>query len=269
MSLIRSMRKYWALSSLAFQDALAYRSRYIVSVSTGLIQVFIQYSIWALVYSDRYEIGSINSSQMSTYVLLSFAIRNLYSFYTETSISRGIRDGGILIDLMKPLNYQFARFFESLGAVLLEALVISILVIVIGFGLIGIVLPERLSSGLLFSISLVLSVLINFALSYIVGLCSFWTTSIVGLVNCKRYISDFFSGGLVPLALFPEWLKICASLLPFIGIVHIPLSIYLGHTTGVRAAKSIAIQFVWVLVLWILGHLLWKSASRKITISGG
>jgi ABC-2 type transport system permease protein len=263
------LRKYLILTEQAIQTALAYRVVLFVSLLTGLIQVVVLYYIWSVVYVGRQELLGFTRSDIVTYIFVGYVARSLYSFYTETQISARIRDGSVAMDLIKPLNFQLARFFESLGGVAIEGIVLGAFVLAIGFGVFRIAPPVSAVAGAAFAVSLALSVLVNFTLSYLVGLLSFWTTSVHGFVNSKRFIADFFSGGLIPITFFPLWLRGIAEFLPFQAIVHLPVSIYLGRATGAGVAAALGVQAVWVAILWAAGHLLWTAACRRITIYGG
>lgn len=263
------VRTYLILAEQSLQVAMAYRIRLLTSLLTGLIQVLVLYNIWRVVYAQEDELRGFTLAQMITYIFISYAIRNLYSFYTETTMSSGIRDGSVTTDLVRPLNYQLARLFESIGAVVMESLMIGVVVFGMGVVFLGMHGPSSVEAGVLFCVSIVLSLLVNFTLGFIVGLFSFWTTSVFGFINAKRFISDFFSGGLVPLVFFPEWLRTIALVLPFSALVHLPASIYLGQLSGSEAVQALLIQLCWVIFLWVGGHFLWFQASKKIIIHGG
>lgn len=266
---IKRLRKYLILTEQALQTAMTYRISMCVGLLSGMIQAFILYYIWQMVYLKQQTLYGFTLSDMVTYIFVSYVVKNLYSFYTEVMISGKIRDGSIALELIKPLNYQLARFFESLGAVAIEGIFLGILILLVGFGVFGISGPASMTAGLAFAISLILSLLVNFTLSYLIGLLSFWTTSAFGIINAKRFIVDFFSGGLVPLAFFPGWLKNVAENLPFQAIVHVPVSIYLGRITDNAIYYALGKQVLWIVLLWSAGHLLWTAATKKITIHGG
>lgn len=266
---VRFIRKYLILTEQSLQTAMAYRVRFFISLLSGMVQALILYYIWQVVFRGQTELKGFTLAEMVTYLFISYAVRNLYSFYTEVGISSRIRDGSVAMELIKPLNYQLARFFESLGPVLIEGILTGLIVLAVGFGVFNINGPASLTTGVVFSLSLGLSLLVNFCLNYIVGLFSFWTTGVFGLVNSKRFILDFFSGGLVPLAFFPGWLRNVALVLPFNSIVHLPVSIYLGRIEGPQMVQALLIQTMWVVVLWLLGSLMWSQASKQVTIHGG
>jgi ABC-2 type transport system permease protein len=269
MNRLKRLRKYLILTEQAVQTALAYRARFFISLLSGLVQALVLYYIWQVVYRGKAELNGFTLPEMVTYIFISYAVRYLYSWYTETSISRKIRDGSVAMELLKPLNYQLARFFETLGSVVVEGILISLIVVAVGFGVFNISGPSNFITGMAFVVSLGLSLLVNFSISYIVGLFAFWTTNNFGIGRSKRFIADFFSGGLVPLSFFPDWLRSVALALPFQAIVYAPVSIYLGRISGVQMYYTLLIQGVWIVVLWSLGSVMWSQASKKITIHGG
>jgi ABC-2 type transport system permease protein len=63
----------------------------------------------------------------------------------------------------------------------------------------------------------------------LIGLVSFWTMQIWGIIAIYDYTSQFFTGALVPLWFFPAWLRQVADLLPFQAQAFIPLAIYTGQ----------------------------------------
>lgn len=266
---LNNARKYLILTEQSLQVAMAYRVRFFTAMITGLIQVLALYYIWRVVYSNQDDLNGYSWRAMVTYIFISYAVRNLYSFDTERQISDNIRDGSVTMELIKPLDYQLARLFESFGNLIFEGILVGAIVLVVGVGLFNIQGPSSFFNGLLFTLSLVFSVLINFSLSYTVGLLSFSTTSIFGFINAKRFISNFLSGGLMPLAFFPNWLHTIAYLLPFQAIVDAPISIYLGQIELPQMGKILLGQLFWAITLWIMGYLMWNWASRKITIHGG
>lgn len=268
MNRLKAIKKYWILTELSFQIAMVYRVHFFLSLLAGLIQALILYYIWQAVFVNQIEVNGFTLSQIVTYIFVSYAIKNLYSFTSEVNISIGIRDGSVAMDLIKPLNYQLARLFESLGLIAIEGILISILVLALGVVMFEIHGPPGQLMGAAFGVSLVLSLLVNFSISYIVGMFSFWTTSL-HLFSSKRFVMDFFSGALVPLAFFPDWLQDVAFVLPFYSVVHLPVSIYLGRIEEDVLYGALLPQLFWCIVLWAVGSLMWSQASKKITIHGG
>jgi ABC-2 type transport system permease protein len=77
------------------------------------------------------------------------------------------------------------------------------------------------------------------------------------------------AGAMIPIYLFPEWLKKIAYFLPFQAIFNVPLSIYVGKITGYEILVGVGMQLFWLSVLAILSFGAWKIAEKKIIVHGG
>jgi ABC-2 type transport system permease protein len=60
-----------------------------------------------------------------------------------------------------------------------------------------------------------------------------------------------------------------AAVLPFASLTFTPAVIYLGHAAGAEALWLIAVQVVWLAVLWFGGRAAWRGAVRQLTVHGG
>jgi len=262
-------RKYAALAKITMQNTLAYRSTYFISLLGSLIFVLSMLYLWNAIYDGREELSGYTWEQMKAYLFITFLTNSLISWYSETKISKRIISGEVAMDLLKPLDFQKARAAETLGSSLTEGCMSAILIGAVLLCTQGIVIPATFYSGLLFVLSLFASLLIKFGVVYLSSLVCFWSSNGMGIAWMRAAVTNFFSGALVPLAFFPDWLEGIAHLLPFQGIVYIPASIYLGKTAGVEALQHVGLQWIWVLVLWGLGKLIWNWSVRQVTIHGG
>ncbi|WP_419716684.1 ABC-2 family transporter protein [Bacillus cereus] len=52
-------------------------------------------------------------------------------------------------------------------------------------------------------------------------------------------------------------------------MLYVPLQCFLGKITGKDAYLVLFQQFIWVIILILIGRMFFKIASRKITIFGG
>jgi ABC-2 type transport system permease protein len=262
-------KKYISLGKIALQNSLAYRTSFITNICASLFFAVSLFYLWKTIYAGRSELAGFSWDEMKAYLLITFITNTLLSWYSETAISKRILDGSVAMDLLKPLDFQKSRFAETLGTSLLETLIGIAMACIILAIYAGIMTPSSLMVWVLFFISLLASVFIKFGIIYIAGLFCFWTSNSLGIAWARAAITNLFSGALVPLAFFPEWLEKIAMALPFQGIVNTPASLYLGHISGMAAIYAIVSQIIWAAALWILGKFMWKWAVRQVTIYGG
>lgn len=117
--------------------------------------------------------------------------------------------------------------------------------------------------------SIMLGFVIKFLISFLFALLCFWTINGLGLVWAQLALVNLFSGALVPLVFLPDWLGKLAAWAPFQGIIATPLAIYQGSVQGWDMLQALAVQLLWVLLLWGLARLLWQPAMRALDIQGG
>jgi ABC-type uncharacterized transport system permease subunit len=84
--------------------------------------------------------------------------------------------------------------------------------------------------------------------------------------HLRGAIYTLFSGGVVPLALMPWGLGKVLAWLPFASTASAPLSIYTG--TG-DAARLIALQSAWAIVMVVLASRAWAASREKLSSHGG
>ena len=129
--------------------------------------------------------------------------------------------------------------------------------------------PASLAAAIGFVASLVGAFLLAATLNYLVSLIAFWTFGLLGVLYAQKALMDILAGTIIPLSLFPDWLRTIALALPFQGMAHVPLSIYIGTIEGADVWVEIFKQWAWVAGMLVFIRLIWIRASKMIVIQGG
>lgn len=262
-------RKYWRHTALAIQETLAYRLSYVVNMLSAVITYSVIFCIWSAVYSSRDSVGDFRWDEMKSYLIVSLFLSALVSMSSEFRISRQIRTGNIACELLRPVDYQKASLAITLGNSLSEGVIIGVACLAFAFVAGATVAPATPLAWAGFAAATLVSMATKFLMVYAFGLVCFWTTSLMGVSWLRKALTDFFSGALIPIALFPPWLKDVSDWLPFRSIVSVPANAFTGRLAGTDLARDLAIGVAWVVALWFLSRLVWSRAMRKITIQGG
>jgi len=80
---------------------------------------------------------------------------------------------------------------------------------------------------------------------------------------------EFFSGALIPLAMFPQALRAFAFYTPFPYMLNIPVSVLLGGQLPMGYTWLLAIQVAFIAVFMLLHHLIYRKLSKNMVIAGG
>lgn len=266
---VTNLKKYRSIANRSLQNVLAYRTSYVITFLANSINLLAIYFLWQGIYSGRDIVGGYSWDQMKTYLLVTFLANSVLSWYSETSISGKILDGSVAVDLLKPIDFQSARFAETLGSSLLEGGMSTVMLVLFATFLTGVTFPQSALVYLLFALSLLGAILVKFGVVYLAALLCFWSTGSMGIVWTRIALTNLLSGALVPLAFFPDWLERLALFLPFQSIIHTPTMIFLEQADTWESLSLIGLQFFWGIVLWIAGKGMWNWAVRQVTIHGG
>ena len=129
--------------------------------------------------------------------------------------------------------------------------------------------PPTLAAGALFAVSAMGMVLLSAAIVLLINIAMTATLTDRGVNTLAAPIVNLFSGMVVPLAFFPDWLRPWLRAQPVAGLVDIPFSIYFGGLSGLSALGAIALQFGWSLALIVLGRAWLGRAMRRLQVQGG
>lgn len=267
------MKKYLSFFKIRFIAGLQYRSAALAGISTqfawGGMTVLM---FWAF-YQNGGNSFPMTFPELSSYIWLQQAFLAMFmAWYFDNEIFDSIVSGNIAYELCRPCDIYSMWFVKNM-AVRLSRMMLRCLPILLVAAFLpepfNISLPPSLLSGALFLISVILGFLVLIAFSMLIYISAFHTVSAMGLRILAVSVIEFFTGGVIPIPFFPQWLQPLMYALPFASMQNTPFLIYTGYISGHEALKGIALQSVWLAVLWLLGRALMKNALKKVTVQGG
>ena len=130
-------------------------------------------------------------------------------------------------------------------------------------------LPTQPTTLVAFAVSMTLATFMSAAITITIFSSAFWTLDTTGISGLSYSLITLFSGMLVPIALWPEWMAHITEWLPFAGLIDVPFSIYLGKITGGGIWVAIGKQMIWVVFFVGLGRVLLRRGFSRLVIQGG
>lgn len=266
-----SIQRHLAIVSSSFKDKLTFRFDFCFSLVASIMTAGLLYYLWSAIYRNSTHIV-LSMHALLTYVVLGQA----FSFTRIAQAQRrmidratnSIQQGNIVFDLLRPIDYQVLQFSNSFGMFVAEFVLIDLPAYVFALVVFRIGTPASVSAALGFAVSVIGAFVLAFALDFLLTILAFWTSSVQGIMYAKKAVLDILAGSVIPLSLFPDWLRHAALVLPFRGIAFTPLSIYIGTTSGAAILVSILMQMIWAAVLVLATRLVWLRALRRIVIYG-
>lgn len=263
---------YGAVVVRSFRRYATYRVATVAGVFTNTVfGLIISYSYIAL-WDQRPHLGGYTEAQALTYVWLGQGLlvtMALMGGGFEEELMERIRSGDIAIDLYRPADLQGWWLAADLGRAGFQLLGRGVAPIVCGALVFDLALPASALTWLLFTVSLLLGVVVGFAIRFLVALCAFWLLDGTGVTQAAWIIGLFFSGMMLPLNVFPSALGEVARALPWSALLQVPADVLLERHRGTGALRALAFQAGWAAVLLAAGRLLQAVATRRVVVQGG
>jgi len=267
---VASLRKYRSMARTSLSITFVYRAALLLNLAGTLFYVVAMFYLWQTLFLGQPgALGGFTWNEMKAYILVSFLLNSLLTWYDEWVMSQDIREGRIAIDLTRPIDIQASRLAQAFGPVGFELGLAIFVSAIVAFVFGGAATPADAAHAALFCVSAALATLIKFGIVYCVSMTAFWTGGIEGIMVARGAIQNIFSGALIPLAFFPGPLQAVAAVLPFQGMISTPALIYLGKLDAAGTALALLVQLVWAVGLILAGRLAWSRAVRVVTIHGG
>ena len=257
-------------ASVTFQKQITYRFDYFMGILNGFLYVFIFTSLWRALYAQMPQEthGGFTLTGIITYAVFVMALKISFSM-DDTVIYKKVQDGGVAIDLMRPVSFYFMYLAESVGYSLFHIFARALPILVISAVIFDVQFDAGLNRVGFFAVSALMGYLILFMINYLIGLLAFWFLEVFPFQLLKYGLITFLSGGIVPIDFFPEAMRQVIAMLPFQYIHYVPTVIVLGHVDAGRGAELVLYQAVWVILLALLSKVAWGAGKNKLVIQGG
>lgn len=266
------MKTYWHILNIGIQNTLVYRTNFFFRALFNLVPLIATMALWRAIYADKPgEIAGYTLAQMLSYYLLVTIVEAMTSVTEdEWQIASDIKDGQISQFLIRPMDYLHYRLclFVSGRAVYTVAAVVPVGLLVF-WNRAYLLPPADLATLICFLLSLGLSALLQFLLSYLTAMLAFWVLEISTFVFILLAFERLVSGQMFPLDILPHGLAQAMMWTPFPYGMFFPVSVYMGKVTGAALAQGLLLQLLWVGATYALARLVWQRGLKTYTVVGG
>lgn len=265
------MRLYLEVARSNLRRHATYRAAAIAGAFTNTMFGFIRAYVLIALWHTRPEIGGYDVTAAITFCFLTQGLIGPVAVFTGglPDTAERVRTGDIAIDLYRPADFQGWLLAAELGRAVPDFLYRSIVPMLAGAAVFELHLPASAGVWLALPATVVLAVLVSFAVRYLVMLAATLLFDERGISSVATVLALFFSGILLPLPLFPGWLRSVAEMLPWAAMIQVPADVYLGRYQGVALLGALAGQAGWALGLLALGRLLTVPVRRRVVVQGG
>ena len=270
----RFFRTYIPFSRAGIQEAVVYRANFICFLIGEIMSAFIMYFVWKAVFlsSGSETFMGFTMEDMVVYLFITFLTG--YLTYSDGAFAVGeeIVDGSIAARMIRPCSFEMCFLFQELGNRLISVSMIFVPMVA------GVEIYRYITCGelrfnivyfLLYIVSLLIAYMISFYFNVCYGFMAFFFKNLWGTTLIKETLVSFLSGAIVPLAFLPSGLAAVLNFLPFASLSYTPVMIYMGMYTYPQIAMRLGLQLFWMVVMFGVSKLIWRSAVKRLAVQGG
>ncbi|MDC0741862.1 ABC transporter permease [Polyangium mundeleinium] len=258
------LRVYPTLLRVGFSAALAYRAELVIWMLTTTMPL-VSLSIWTAVASEA-PVGRYGPSEFMGYFLAALVVRQVTGSWLVWEMNQEIRQGTLSQRLLKPIHPLWIYSAENLAALPLRAALCLPVVVV------AVVYANLTRSGpllVIFFASLLGAWLINFFTMALIGSLAFFLESSTSVFEIWLITFMLLSGYVVPLELFPGWVRGVAEALPFRYTLGFPVEVVIGLMDTKSALRGLAVQYTYAAAAATAALLVFRAGVRRFGAFGG
>jgi len=260
--------KYWQIGKISFLNKLAYISDTISSAGFLILILFIFSQLWEAVYSNMNltNVAGFTKNQMIWYLMLTEVL--LLSFpRIENQINEDIKSGSVAYILNKPYNYIWYQFSIYLGDLISRLLInFSIGIVTVFFFTKSIEINFVYLPLIL--LTFFLSFTLNFFITMSIALSAFIIEDTIPFFWIYQKILFTIGGLMVPISIFPEFLRKIAENLPFNYILYGPARLAL-HFDWFYLSTLLSNQLLWICITGVISYFIYRFGVKQLDVNGG
>lgn len=267
------MKQYISFFKLKFATGLQYKAAAIAGLATQIFFGFVFIMVYVAFYGSGTNDVDMTLRELIQYMWLGQAFFSLvFVWHKDNEILNMIKNGNVAYELCRPQNLYVMWFVRILASKLSSVLLRCIPLLIIAFLLpapYNLSLPINFAAFIFFILSLAVSSLLVTSLVAFLYLIIFYSIDSKGIMGVYCSIAEILAGQVIPIPLFPTFLRTVAVVLPFAYISDFSFRIYSGNITGVAIGQGLIVQITWLIIMIILGLVLSNKILKRVSVQGG
>lgn len=265
---MKKISKYSYITKISLSNNLVYFGDFLVRNFFFVFIIYIYMMLWTNIYGSKGDnIAGFTLNQMIWYLVVTEIVTLSRSniFFEAT---QDVKNGNIAYMLNKPYNYILYCFSNSLGEMGVKLLTNALVGLIIGILCVGPLMDFNLINLPFIIIPILLGIFINFFIHISLSLTSFWLEENSAFFWIYGKLVFTLGGMLIPLELFPEWLKSIAVNLPFAYVTYAPAKLAVNFSLN-RFVYTIAFQLVYLGIFFLLSMSIFRKGAKALNVNGG
>jgi ABC-2 type transport system permease protein len=216
------------------------------------------------------SVGGYTVSQLVAFVWIGQGLLATVGLWGDTTLATRIRTGDVVSDLLRPIHPIVTYLAADLGRAGFAVLTRFVAPVVVGLIAFDFYLPRHVATYPLFAVSVASAIVLSFGCRFIVNASSYWLLDGRGPQIAWSLFATALGGLYFPLRFLPG--PAVATLwfaTPFPSLLQAPLDIAVERVGPERAVGYVAVQLIWIVVIFTAAAAMQRRGERKLVSQGG
>ncbi len=231
-----------------------------------ILQNILTFVLFFVFFKWTGRIGVLNSSEIITYYMFLMAFFQSLIPAVDIGFFSKIRSGGLDGILTLPVNLNYYFISMHLEVLIFKFFLNGIIFMFVGFFLKNYIIIN-FNTIPFFLIAFSISIILYFELRLFFTQFAFFMEREGAIANWSYFITMFFSGGILPIMIFPALLKQLIYFSPFPYLIDYPISIYLGVQNF--DLRQLLIPLSYIIILTVVNKIVSKKGLKVYMGYGG
>lgn len=240
---------------------VAYRAEMTIWILTATMPL-IMLALWNAVAASG-PIAGFGAPELARYFVAALIVRQITGAWVMWELSHLIRMGGLSAHLLRPMHPLWTYAVWVATAIPFRLVILAPLVAAVGWWRPDLFVWPEPTQFALFLLSVSMAWVTAFLIQCAFGLASFWVDKSDGMFESWNAVWGLLSGYIAPLAFFPDAWRPVLDLLPFRGLLGLPVELLGGFLTPAAALRPMIVQAVWMVISWGVVDLLWRRGTVR------
>jgi len=265
---MRKVAKYLNTFKVTLLTSLAYFHDFVGRQVFLVVIMFVFVQLWRTTYGweGASTIEGFSLAQMIWYLALSESLV-MGMPRSAADIDSEVKSGSLAYTLTKPYKYPWFHYARYMS----DALVRFFANLLVAGGVTWIMVGPPTFTAVSFAAGLscvVLAYTLDFWVQFSLGILAFWTEDTWAFRFIYSRVTMLLGGMMLPLEVFPGWLRRIADALPTAQIVYGPVITFVKYE-GDGLIRVLARQGAWIATFYCIGILLYGMGVKRLSVQGG
>lgn len=210
------LKTYRAVSKISLKSILANKSSVVILLLQALVPSIVMFYLWSLILNHGQTVGGFTKNQIVIYYIGVNFINSFVWYAIDWELNDDIHSGELSNIIHRPIAIEKYYFAKMVGDRLANLLLLAPILII---GMLYILVKNLLQISPIvlfeFAFSIIMSAVLWFLFSYIIGSVAYWFDNLFFVLLVKEVLVNLLAGFYFPLEILPPFLVKITKCLPF------------------------------------------------------